>query len=44
MLNADQTHVMRVVEAGITGDETLDDIVADWNAAWDAAVDACAPQ
>ena len=44
MLNADQTHVMRVVEAGINGDETLDDIVADWNAAWDAAVDACAPQ
>ena len=27
MLNADQTHVMRVVEAGINGDETLDDIV-----------------
>ena len=44
MLNADQSHVMRVVEAGINGDETLDDIVADWNAAWDAAVDACAPQ
>ena len=44
MLNADQTHVMRVVEAGINGDETLDDIVADWNAAWNAAVDACAPQ
>jgi hypothetical protein len=36
--------VVRVVEAGINGDETLDDIVADWNAAWDAAVDACAPQ
>ena len=44
MLNADQTHVMRIVEAGINGDETLDDIVADWNAAWDKAVDACAPQ
>ena len=44
MLNADQTHVMRVVEAGINGDETLDDIVADWNAAWDKAVDAYAPQ
>lgn len=40
MLNADQTHVMRVVEAGINGDETLDDIVADWNAAWDKAVEA----
>lgn len=44
MLNADQTHVMRVVEAGINGDETLDDIVADWNKAWNKAVDLCAPQ
>jgi len=44
MLSADQTHVRRVVETGINGDETLDDIVADWNAAWDKAVDACAPQ
>ena len=44
MLNADQTHVMRIVEAGINGDETLDDIVADWNKAWDKAVDACAPK
>ena len=38
-LNADQTHVMRIVEAAINGDETLDDIVADWNAAWNDAVD-----
>lgn len=44
ILNADQTHVMRVVEAGINGDETLDDIVADWNAAWNKAVDRCAPK
>lgn len=43
-LNADQTHVMRVVEAAINGDETLDDIVADWNARWNDAVDLFAPQ
>jgi len=43
-LNADQTHVMRVVEGAINGDETLDDIVADWNEAWNAAVDEYAPQ
>ncbi|MGN0652234.1 MAG: ABC transporter substrate-binding protein [Gemmiger sp.] len=43
-LNADQTHVQRVVEAAINGDETLDDIVADWNEAWNAAVDEYAPQ
>lgn len=44
MLNADSTHVARIVEAGINGDETLDDIVADWNEAWDKAVDEYAPQ
>lgn len=43
-LNADQTHVMRIVEAAINGDETLDDIVADWNAKWNDAVDLYAPQ
>ena len=43
-LNADQTHVMRVVEAAINGDETLDDIVADWNDSWGKAVEKCAPQ
>ena len=42
-LNADQTHVMRIVEAAVNGDETLDDIVADWNEAWNAAVDEYAP-
>lgn len=42
-LNSDQTHVMRVVEAAVNGDETLDDIVADWNKAWNAAVDEYAP-
>lgn len=41
-LNSDQTHVARIVEAGINGDETLDDIVADWNESWNQAVDACA--
>lgn len=44
MLNADQTHVQRIVEAAINGDETLDDIVADWNADWNEAVDANAPE
>lgn len=43
-LNADETHGKRVVEAAINGDETLDDIVADWNAAWNDAVDRNAPQ
>ena len=43
-LNADQTHVMRVVEAAINGDETLDDIVADWNDSWGKAVEKCAPK
>lgn len=38
-LNADYTHVQRIVEAAINGDETLDDIVADWNEKWNAAVD-----
>lgn len=42
MLNSDQTHVMRIVEAAINGDETIDDIVADWNEAWNQAVDRCA--
>ncbi len=38
-LNADQTHTARVVEAGFNKDETLDDIVADWNKAWNKAMD-----
>ena len=42
-LNADQTHVQRVVEAAINGDESYDDIIADWNKAWNAAVDEYAP-
>ena len=44
MLNADQTHVMRIVEAGINGDETIDDIVADWNEAWNRGVERYAPE
>ena len=44
MLNADQTHVMRIVEAGINGDETIDDIVADWNEAWNSGVERYAPE
>jgi len=39
MINSDYTHVQRIVEAAINGDETLDDIVADWNESWNAAVD-----
>ena len=43
-LNADQTHVQRIVGAVITGGETFEDIIADWNARWNAAVDRYAPQ
>ena len=43
-LNADQTHVMRIIEAAINGDETLDDIVADWNDSWGKAVEKYAPK
>ena len=42
-LNADNTHVNRVLEGAFTGEETLDDIIADWNARWNAAVDKYAP-
>lgn len=42
-LDADQTHVQRIVEAVLTGNETFDDIIADWNARWNAAVDEYAP-
>ena len=42
-LNADQTHVQRIVEAVITGNETLDQIIDDWNTRWNAAVDRYAP-
>ncbi len=38
-VNNDNTHVQRIVEAAINGNETLDDIVADWNTRWDAAMD-----
>ncbi len=43
-LNADNTHVQRVVEAVVTGSETYDEIIADWNARWNAAVERYAPQ
>ena len=42
-LNADQTHVQRIVEAVITGNETRDQIIDDWNTRWNAAVDRYAP-
>lgn len=43
-LNADETHVQRVVEAAVNGDETLDDIVADWDDSWGKAVEKYAPK
>lgn len=42
-LNADQTHVQRIVEAVITGSESFEDIIADWNNRWNNAVDRYAP-
>ena len=42
-LNADQTHVQRIVEAVITGSETFEDIITDWNTRWNSAVDRYAP-
>lgn len=36
-LNSDTTHVMRIVESAISGEETMDDIAADWNAKWKLA-------
>ena len=42
-LNADNTHVQRIVEAVVTGNETFDDIIADWNTRWNNAVDRYAP-
>nr|WP_325257944.1 ABC transporter substrate-binding protein [uncultured Oscillibacter sp.] len=43
-LNSDQTHVQRIVEAVVTGNETFEDIIADWNSRWNSAVDRYAPQ
>ena len=42
-LDADQTHVQRIVEAVITGSETFEDIIADWNTRWNSAADRYAP-
>lgn len=42
-VNTDNTHVQRIVEGVVTGNETLDDIIADWNSRWNAAVDRYAP-
>lgn len=36
-LNSDTTHVMRIVESAISGQETMDDIAEDWNAKWSQA-------
>ncbi len=35
------TKVQRIVEAGATGSETFDDIMADWTAAWNDAQESC---
>ncbi len=43
-VNTDNTHVQRIVEAVVTGNETLEDIINDWNSRWNAAVDRYAPQ
>ncbi|GHV16526.1 sugar ABC transporter substrate-binding protein [Clostridia bacterium] len=38
-VNTADKEVIRVVEAAITGSESYDDIIADWNARWNASVD-----
>lgn len=38
-VNTDNTHVQRIVEGVVTGNEALDDIIADWNTRWNDAVD-----
>lgn len=43
LLGSDITHGQRIVEAASTGEETLDDILADWNASWNTAVEAYSP-
>ena len=43
-LNMDNTHVQRIVEAVVTGKETLEDIINDWNSRWNQAVERYAPQ
>lgn len=35
------TKVQRIVEAGATGSESFDDIMADWTAAWNDAQESC---
>ncbi|NLO08414.1 MAG: carbohydrate ABC transporter substrate-binding protein [Clostridiales bacterium] len=39
-INMENTHVQRVVEAAMDQNETMNDIVADWNAKWSAAQEA----
>lgn len=36
-LEADSTHVIRVIDAAVNGNETLDEIMEDWNKAWNKA-------
>ena len=37
MLQSDSEHVIRIVDAAMNGNETFDDIMADWNEKWAAA-------
>lgn len=36
-LEADAAHVIRIIDAAISGDESFDDIMEDWNKAWNKA-------
>jgi len=36
-LEADSTHVIRVIDAAVNGNETLDEIMEDWNKSWNKA-------
>ena len=33
-LEGDSTHVIRIIDAAINGNESLDDIMEDWNKSW----------
>lgn len=43
MLQSDSEHVIRIVDAAMSGDETFDDIMADWNEKWAAAQEGITP-
>lgn len=37
LLEADSTHVIRIIDAALTGSESFDDIMEDWNKQWNQA-------